>query len=260
MKKLTKSWSGRMPWDSGASADAVARWANASRVHVLRVGAQADLLQQLKGASGLLASGSIGVLSFVHATSAERLVEGEGGPARQLKGSSGSAGHVLAAAAEKLRIAVQLLAGFHYVCYFDGQPDTTRLTGCWADAVAKLGDANVLCAQWGTGLADELEQASLLSTARSGGAKAFMEAAMKQATQQKQRAEQALSSVRRAKRGQAKQGSVFWKGDALLDDTGLALYRPRRRPTPFRRDGGRILDRIEALEVAAAVGVEEGAA
>jgi len=55
------------------------------------------------------------------------------------------------------------LASAGYVCYFDGAPYLTRITGCWWDSLELKDWSNVVCAVVGTKYHKTLESLSFLA-------------------------------------------------------------------------------------------------
>jgi hypothetical protein len=59
------------------------------------------------------------------------------------------------------------LASSGYVCYFDGAPKLTRITGCWHDSLEIKQWSNVVCAVMGTSYHRLLESLSFLAQGRA---------------------------------------------------------------------------------------------
>jgi hypothetical protein len=55
------------------------------------------------------------------------------------------------------------LASVGYVCYLDGQPTLTRITGCWHDSLELKAWSNVVCAGVGSKQLAMLESLSWLA-------------------------------------------------------------------------------------------------
>lgn len=71
-------------------------------------------------------------------------------------------------ATTSLRAVAMDLASMGYVCYFDGQPTLTRITGCWDDSLELKAWSNVVCAPVGTRQLAMLESLSWLAGTRKG--------------------------------------------------------------------------------------------
>lgn len=56
------------------------------------------------------------------------------------------------------------LAYSGYICYFDGRPILTRVTGCWVDWFTTTGWSNIVCAVSGTQFHDVLETMSFMTS------------------------------------------------------------------------------------------------
>lgn len=59
-----------------------------------------------------------------------------------------------------INTVAQKLAGFDFVCYFDGKPQLTRITGCWHDSLEFYQWSNVVCVRRSHALYPEMEKLS----------------------------------------------------------------------------------------------------
>ncbi|KDD77128.1 hypothetical protein H632_c13p4 [Helicosporidium sp. ATCC 50920] len=91
-------------------------------IDVLKIDTEGYDATVLRGAMQLLSAKKVGLLSFEY--------------------------HEVGAWREySLKSVVEQLDGLDYVCYYDGKPELSRLTGCWSDKYEAYAWSNVACVQ-----------------------------------------------------------------------------------------------------------------
>jgi hypothetical protein len=63
-----------------------------------------------------------------------------------------------------LKTVIDMLRSHGYICYYDGSPNLTRVTGCWQHVYDTRSWSNLVCAANGTWLLHMLEEQSFLKT------------------------------------------------------------------------------------------------